>query len=619
MKKILSILIVMIMILSLGVTALADESNGSITIANATIGETYKVYKLFDASYGDDGVSYTIVTENNPLFNALFGADGKTENPYFIYTDSAKGVQKKTDINDAELVQYLTELIVGDPTADPVVAPKIVMSAVATKQADQATVVFDDLPYGYYLISRDNASVVTLDSNTPDVTVIDKNQKPGIGFDKQVVTGSVNDVLDKNNVGKFVFSDSNSANIGDLVTYKVSFNATNYDGDEQVNYYQINDVKGTGIWVEFNSFRVFVNGRELEKGYYLPVGKVDNTGEWKWLGTGWDDIPQANRSRNDAEWYLVHLGYDEFRITIPWKTGHSIAGTDSGTNPGPYSIIYEDTAISKFVSPALVEVYYEAAVEPDATIGASDNNTKLFNSAYASWGTVHDIYTTDADKVITYTYGLGIVKEDAADHTNLPGAHFKLYRDEALKKPVYVIPTNIEGVYIIDSLGSPADGITGLAMEDARDLYGKESDGGAARLEQYLNGEKQRNVVVSPVNGRIVILGLVDGEYYLEEFDAPDGYNPLSKPQKIVVSNGLTNFTIFADSEGKVKDIVQPENGYTEYHYNVSHTVVQNSKGEELPSTGGVGTFWFVTIGTLLAIGFAVFLITNKKMSVYTD
>jgi hypothetical protein len=32
-----------------------------------------------------------------------------------------------------------------------------------------------------------------------------------------------------------------------------------------------------------------------------------------------------------------------------------------------------------------------------------------------------------------------------------------------------------------------------------------------------------------------------------------------------------------------------------------------------------MGTFWLITIGTLMAIGFAVFLITHKKMSAYTD
>ena len=619
MKKFISIFMVLAVILSLGITAAAEENdNGTIKITNATIDETYKIYKLFDAIPTEDGtgVSYMIDPEKeNALFKALFGEDGTTTNPYFTYTAS-NYVSKPERVNDAEVVKYLTDLVLGDGT-NPGVTINFVKEK---KEVQDSEVVFEDLPYGYYLISSSLGAVVTLDSNTPDVTVIDKNQKPGVGLDKQVVTGAVDDVLNPENKGQFIFSDSNSANIGDLITYKVSFNATNYDGDEQVNYYQINDVKGKGIWVEFNSFRVFVGGKELKKGYYLPVGNVDNTGEWKFLGD-WTDLDEdeSEWDRDDADWYLVHLGYDEFRISIPWKSEHSITGDETAELPGPYSIDYKNTSTFKYASSTLVEVYYEAAVESEATIGVSDNTTNLFNSVYVSWGTAHDVYTTDADRVITYTYGFGIVKEDAADHANLPGAKFKLYYDKELKKPIYVIPTNIEGVYILDSLGSPADGISGLAMADSRDLYGSEKDGGKARLDKYLNGANQRNEVVSPVNGRIVILGLAEGEYYVEEFEAPFGYNPISKPLKIVVGEDLTNFTIFADSEGNVKDIVQPENGFTEYHYNISHTVIQNSKGAELPSTGGEGTFWMITIGTLMAIGFAVFLITHKKMSIYTD
>jgi hypothetical protein len=104
MKKLLSMVMVMILVLSLCVTAFAVEDTGSITIVNATVGETYKIYKLFDASYDDDAVSYTIVTENNPLFVELFGADGTKDNSYFFYNASSNVVQKKADINDAELV-----------------------------------------------------------------------------------------------------------------------------------------------------------------------------------------------------------------------------------------------------------------------------------------------------------------------------------------------------------------------------------------------------------------------------------------------------------------------------------------------------------------------------------
>ena len=157
-------------------------------------------------------------------------------------------------------------------------------------------------------------------------------------------------------------------------------------------------------------------------------------------------------------------------------------------------------------------------------------------------------------------------------------------------------------------------------MQDARALYGTDADGDLQRLTEYLDGAVQKNEVVSQANGRLIILGLKDGDYYLVETKAPNGYNPLRKHQKITVDDNSSTFTIFANKEtGEVADIQQADGTYLEVNYSLSTVIVQNSKGEELPSTGGAGTFWLITIGTLLAIGFAVFLITHKKMSVYTD
>ena len=76
---------------------------------------------------------------------------------------------------------------------------------------------------------------------------------------------------------------------------------------------------------------------------------------------------------------------------------------------------------------------------------------------------------------------------------------------------------------------------------------------------------------------------------------------------------------MFADKNGKVEDLQAASGHYTEKDYQLTHTIVHNSQGSQLPATGGEGTFWLITIGSLLAIGFAVFLITHKKMSVYTD
>ena len=117
----------------------------------------------------------------------------------------------------------------------------------------------------------------------------------------------------------------------------------------------------------------------------------------------------------------------------------------------------------------------------------------------------------------------------------------------------------------------------------------------------------------------LAILGLAAGTYYLKEVEAPAGYNALTLPVEITAGEGTRSFNIFADVNGNVADIQQTDGVHTEKVYDLTHTVVHNSKGVELPSTGGEGTFWLITIGTLLAIGFAVFLITHKKMSVYTD
>ena len=70
MKKFLSIIMVLAMVLSLSITAFAAENEGSITITNATIDETYALYKIFDASISKDAdgktkaVSYSISTDN---------------------------------------------------------------------------------------------------------------------------------------------------------------------------------------------------------------------------------------------------------------------------------------------------------------------------------------------------------------------------------------------------------------------------------------------------------------------------------------------------------------------------------------------------------------------------
>ena len=599
MKKLLSLVMVLMFVLSLGVTAFAAENTGSITITNATIDETYTVYKIFDANIklaadGEtaDAVAYSIQPDNQ-FFAALFGADGTDANTFFNYNANTGSVTKKDGVNDSELIKYLTDLV-AEGTYTAAATPVV---------ADSKEVKYENLPYGYYLITSTLGTTVTINSNTPDVKVIDKNQEPGQSFDKLVQTG-----VDEN--GEPIWADANTAGIGDEITYKIEFSATNYDGDKKVKYYQIHDEKGEAIWAEFNSIQVFVDGVELTKGYYLSQGGI-NTDNWEYLGD-WSAIPEADRDRNDADWYLVHLGYDKFRITIPWLENHTLNDvTDDQGNVTAYSLTFPEDAASKFNSPVDVEVIYNAVIEPGASIGTTSHGNR-FNKASASWTSESETGSTPPDEVVTYVYGIGLLKDDSATGVNLAGAKFRVYTDKNCTNPVYVIPTDVAGVYIVDSLGTRGEAVSGEHKDTARDIY-------KDHLADYLGENEQDNYVVSQANGKLVILGLKAGAYYLKEVEAPAGYNALTAPVEITAGEGTRPFYIFADANGNVADIQEEDGVHSQIMYDLTHTTVHNSKGVELPSTGGTGTFWLITIGSVLVIGFAVFLITHKKMSVYND
>ena len=199
------------------------------------------------------------------------------------------------------------------------------------------------------------------------------------GFDKLIATAT-------DDAGNpTTWGDSNTANIGDKISYKISFTATNYEGDKKINYYQVHDEKGDAIWAEFNSIQVFVGDVELPRGYYLSQGGDPQEGTWLWLGDGddtcsdgWNDIPEEERSRNDAQWYLVHLGYDQFRITIPWLENHTL--TDVTNTEGAvtsYSLGFAEDAASLYDSPSLVEITYDVVVEANAAIGDTSHGNRF--------------------------------------------------------------------------------------------------------------------------------------------------------------------------------------------------------------------------------------------------
>ena len=604
MKKAFAILLALVMVFSLSVTAFAAEETGSITITNATIGQTYNLFKIFDATYavdadgntledsnGDAVVSYTITTDNQ-FFTELFGEDGTATNEYFIYEATTGVVTKRAGVIDTSLYAYLDELA-SAATPDESIT------------AESSTVVFSGIDTGYYLIDRGIASTITLTSNMPNVKVIDKNQKPNDGdsFSKLV--------WDED---KEEWVKSSSANVGDIIDWQITFNTTNYDGEDVVMYYAIRDIKSASLWIEFNDIELKVGDKTLTKGYYYCANAPIRTDEWTYLGTGWgvDADGKPTGDPNDAEWYLIHYNYDEIEIVIPWMDDFTFTGVQSASKGYELTFDFDEEdgneilSESIYPSPSTVVMNYSAAVGPDAAGNTANNSATL------DWVTVEGPFGPDTPQTTeTKVYNMGITKiandgNATTQHTRLAGAVFELYRNydaetNTYSDPVYVIPTNNDGVYILDDINTE---ISGKNKVYSRDVY-------KGYWESYIGEDvtNMRNDVVTPSNGQVVILGLEAGTYYLKETKAPEGYNQLSTAVSVVVGEGTT---------------ATFDNGYktldgSDVKYAVYNQTVQNNRGVELPSTGGQGTMMLITFGTMIAIAFAVLMITQKKMTAYRD
>lgn len=671
MKKLLSMLMVIAVFFSvITVPVKAEPKTGSITISNPTVGQEYAIYQIFEATVNvvngqADGIAYSMkrTNQNKVLFDELFGEDGKKPNPYFLYNPDTDVVKLKDSVQSTDVYNYLKGVIakVIDPEQvdpDQVLAP-IQKPITATKDTvnengeviiegtlnDDGSITFTEVPYGYYFVTSSLGSVVSINSTSPNMVVIDKNQKPGNNFKKYVQLG-VSDTQKTDAEGNPLYDESgkpiyepiwgeqNSANIGDKVSFKVNFEATNYDGMNKIEYYQIVDQKGEALWVEFNTIEVYVGGEKLNHGHYICNGykeTLNPSDEWQYLGD-WSDIPEGDRDINDAQWYLVHYGYDQFRILIPWLEGHKVeirenqVTADDGTQKTnlSYTLSYESKDPGfLYESPSQVEVYYDAGVEYNANIGES-TTSKLFNRAEATWTFGSNSNSTPPSTTETKVYGIGITKIDgAAPSVNLAGAQFEVLRevsvdgDNIQTEPVFVIPTGIDGVYILDSLNTyVGEQLSGVNRQPTREIY-------AAYLEDYL-GEgyetKQKNIVTSQVNGKFVILGLSEGVYYLKETVAPEGYNLMDKPYKIVIDKtNSTSFSIFVDENGHVGNVGGANEIYSEVNYSLVNGTIENGKGATLPTTGAEGTIKLITIGSFITIACGILLITNKKMSIYRD
>ena len=199
-RKLASLLLALVMVFALATTAFAQDvtvtgGTGSITISNAAKGETYTIYKLFDATVNADGSSIAYTGTIPESLKAYFSADA---NDYISATP---------DATDGENMSEGLKTALKTWTADA--------TATATAKSDGSALNFKELAYGYYVVTTTQGDqVISVDSTKPDVTIVDKNSSTPKDLTKTATaTGT-----DK------------SFSIGDTVTYTVRFKTSNYYG-----------------------------------------------------------------------------------------------------------------------------------------------------------------------------------------------------------------------------------------------------------------------------------------------------------------------------------------------------------------------------------------------------
>lgn len=270
--------------------------------------------------------------------------------------------------------------------------------------------------------------------------------------------------------------------------------------------------------------------------------------------------------------YVVHDTMSA-GLTFVNKGEHSLSikRNDALFDSGNYQVVAENTGDGctfevKFKDGVLqtndkVVITYWAQVNENAVVGNAGNT----NSAILKYGTDG---TAQGGQTTTYVWSFDVkkyTKDSDSREIALAGAKFQVKNSDKSKTAYF-------------------------KYDDTAKVY---------KFAGWTAVEGAVYEFTTPDDGNIAFEGLDSGTYYLEEIEAPKGYNKL---------NDAIKFTI-ADEKASVK-------GQVSYGTDNATGAIKvlNNAGTTLPTTGGIGTTIFYLIGGGLMVAAAVLLIAKKRM-----
>ena len=247
------------------------------------------------------------------------------------------------------------------------------------------------------------------------------------------------------------------------------------------------------------------------------------------------------------------------RLTEGANSDYTVVTTGL-TDGCTFHIVFTQAYLDSITVDTKIVINYTAKLMSDAVAGKG-----YVNDTWLDYG---DKQHTEHDTTTTYTWELPIYKyhKDGETPKALAGAEFILYK----------------------------------GSEESNRDYAKVTDG---KLTGWTKNKADATKLVSDAKGEIAVEGLDADTYYLEETKAPDGYNKLADPVKVVISHTVT------DAGAHMTHTLKQDTT------NVEKVGIENKSGTLLPETGGMGTTLFYVLGGILVLVAIILLITRKRMS----
>ncbi|MCM1025242.1 MAG: isopeptide-forming domain-containing fimbrial protein [Roseburia sp.] len=676
MRRFFSIMLAMMMVLGMGLTALADDSY-TITVKqnkDDKAEHTYEAYQIFSGvlapnpDYGKEGAEHsdvqyilsdidwgTGVVDSDGLLAALqadeeIGADFKDCTTAASVAKVLSDSYSSTSVGDSGKLDTFASIVSEFATGAHV-------DGTATAPADAVITVTG---VGYYLVkdannSLDNEEEAAYTRNLLEVvgnsTMVVKSEVPS-GDKKVFYTGLDaynNPDHHENYVGA---ADSNYAGIGDHVTYQITSKVPNYTGYDYY-YFVMSDTMTAGLTFDGAAHvTVKVGDATLEEGSFGADGNPVTDDEGEVVG----------------DYFVYPNGDHSFKLAFV-----DIMNYDIGAN---------------------IVVTYSATVNEDAIIGVAGNENAWSleysqNPNVEYDGTKDDskpglpldeentpLGKTPEQKTLTYLTEIDITKYanevDLTDLTKnlLAGAEFTLTGTS------YQIVQNQVTYYAEDENGTYyklLDGTYTTTVPTTEDTYVAVGDGTEDTTKGYLKNETDNTYYVpadvteyngktvyklqegsaslyadanvtyiektatditrvpsdvsikltTGEDGKISFKGLGEGEYTLTETVTPEGFNtiePITFNITFKSPGALTNSEVSTGNEvceWEITGWTKDENGNQTIANNggIFSANIINVGGALLPSTGGIGTTIFYVVGGALVFVAVVLLVARKRMS----